>query len=259
MLKVYSASAGSGKTYTLTKEYLKLALRPGEKDDYFRHILAVTFTNAAANEMKNRILDRLRDLGDPAKDSPLLNELVAELYPAANADAFEVAKMELRRKAQSVFRTILHKYADFSVTTIDSFTQRIVMAFTDELGLPYSFEVELETDEVLELAIDNLIEKAGLEEMDEITSILSDYYSNTATEGKSWNQLPELLKEFGRNLTSDQFYEAVNAAQEVSPGALRAIRAQIMAHNQQLETDSSWARAAGLAVNRDAGLTENDF
>ncbi|HLL94930.1 MAG TPA: UvrD-helicase domain-containing protein [Spirosoma sp.] len=259
MLKVYSASAGSGKTYTLTKEYLKLALRPGEKDDYFRHILAVTFTNAAANEMKNRILDRLRGLGDPAKDSPLLNELVAELYPAANADAFEVAKMELRRKAQSVFRTILHKYADFSVTTIDSFTQRIVMAFTDELGLPYSFEVELETDEVLELAIDNLIEKAGLEEMDEITSILSDYYSNTATEGKSWNQLPELLKEFGRNLTSDQFYEAVNAAQEVSPSALRAIRAQLMAHNQQLETDVVGQGQRAWKRITDAGLSETDF
>lgn len=259
MFKVYSSSAGSGKTYTLTKEYLKLALRPGEKDDYFRHILAVTFTNAAANEMKNRILDRLRDLADPAGDSPLLGELVRELYPTTQADAFEVAKMELRRKAASVFRNILHQYADFSVTTIDSFTQRIVMAFTDELGLPYSFEVELETDEVLELAIDNLTEKAGLEEMDEITAILSDYYTNTATEGKSWNQLPELLKEFGRNLTSDQFYEAVNAAQELSPGALRAIRQQLMDHNRQVETDvvaqgqRAWQRIT------DAGLADADF
>ena len=260
MLKVYSASAGSGKTYTLTKEYLKLALRPGEKDDYFRHILAVTFTNAAANEMKNRILDRLRDLGDPEKDIPLLTELVAELYPhAPGTDAFEVAKTELRRKAASVFKTILHKYADFSVTTIDSFTQRIVMAFTDELGLPYSFEVELDTDEVLELAIDNLIEKAGLEEMDDITAILSDYYTNTATEGKSWNQLPELLKEFGRNLTSDQFYEAVNAAQELSPGALRAIRLQLMEHNQQAETDVIGHGQRAWQLITDAGLSETDF
>ncbi|GAB3640220.1 UvrD-helicase domain-containing protein [Spirosoma arcticum] len=260
MFKVYSASAGSGKTYTLTKEYLKLALRPGSTDDYFRHILAVTFTNAAANGMKNRILDRLRDLADPDKDIPLLSDLTAELYQhAPGTDAFAVAKGELRRKAASVFRTILHKYADFSVTTIDSFTQRIVMAFTDELGLPYSFEVELETDEVLELAIDNLIEKAGLEEMDEITTILSDYYTNTATEGKSWNQLPELLKEFGRNLTSDQFYEAVNAAQELSPGALRAIRQQLMAHNRQAETDivSHGQRAWQLIAN--AGLSDADF
>lgn len=259
MFKIYSSSAGSGKTYTLTKEYLKLALRPGEKDDYFRHILAVTFTNAAANEMKNRILKNLADIAD-TKESPLLNELVIELYGTPlGTDSFKIAKDNLRRKASSVFKTILHRYADFSVTTIDSFTQRVVMAFTDELGLPYSFEVELETDEVLELAIDNLIEKAGTEEMEEITTILTEYYAHTANEGKSWNQLPELLKEFGRNLTSDQFYEAVNAAQELSPGALRAIRTQLLDFTQQIEADiighgqRAWKRIT------DAGLGETDF
>lgn len=259
MFKIYSSSAGSGKTYTLTKEYLKLALRPGAEDSYFRHILAVTFTNAAANEMKSRILDRLRDIAD-GNESPLLHDLVNELYGhPLGTDAFEPAKADLRQKASSVFRTILHRYADFSVTTIDSFTQRVVMAFTDELGLPYSFEVEMDTDEVLELAIDNLIEKAGVEEMDEITTILSEYFASTADEGKSWNQLPELLREFGKNLTSDQFYEAVNAAQQLSPGAIRAIRMQLQEHNQQLETDvvaqgqRAWQRIC------DAGLSEADF
>ena len=259
MFKIYSSSAGSGKTYTLTKEYLKLALKPGVKDDYFRHILAVTFTNAAANEMKNRILERLSDIAG-TKELPLLDELVADLYGLTpNTDSFDVAKANLRQKASSVFKTILHRYADFSVTTIDSFTQRVVMAFTDELGLPYSFEVEMETDEVLELAIDNLIEKAGTEEMDEITTILSEYYSNTATEGKSWNQLPELLKEFGRNLTSDQFYDAVNAAQELSPGALRAIRLQLLEHNRRIETTiiDQGQRAWSMITSK--GLSEEDF
>ncbi len=261
MFKIYSSSAGSGKTYTLTKEYLKLALGPGEgrKDDYFQHILAVTFTNAAANEMKNRILEKLSELAN-REESALLNDLLLELYGVLPHDAsFDARKAELQRKAESVFKTILHRYADFSVTTIDSFTQRVVMAFTDELGLPYSFEVELETDEVLELAIDNLIEKAGTDEMGEITTILSEYYNHVASEGKSWTQLPELLKEFGRNLTSDQFYEAVNAAQELSPPDLRAIRLQLMEHNRRIETDiidqgkRAWKRIA------DAGLDETDF
>ncbi len=259
MFKIYSSSAGSGKTYTLTKEYLKLALRPGEQDGYFRHILAVTFTNAAANEMKNRILKNLSEIAGTG-ESPLLNELVAELYgTTSGTDSYTIAVTELRRKASSVFRTIIHRYADFSVTTIDSFTQRIVMAFTDELGLPYSFEVELETDEVLELAIDNLIEKAGTDEMGEITTILSEYYTHTAAEGKSWNQLPELLKEFGRNLTSDQFYEAVNAAQELSPGALRAIRTQLVDHNQQVETEIIGHGKRAWQLITDAGLDESDF
>ncbi|GAB3893552.1 UvrD-helicase domain-containing protein [Spirosoma agri] len=260
MFKIYSSSAGSGKTYTLTKEYLKLALRPTEQDGYFRHILAVTFTNAAANEMKNRILERLSDIAG-GKELPLLNELVTELYGihAATDESFAIAKADLRRKADAVFKTILHHYADFSVTTIDSFTQRVVMAFTDELGLPYSFEVEMDTDEVLELAIDNLIEKAGTDEMDEITTILSEYYTHTAAEGKSWNQLPELLKEFGRNLTSDQFYEAVNAAQELSPNALRQIRTQLLTHNQQVETTIIGHGQRAWKLITDAGLDETDF
>ncbi|QHV94997.1 UvrD-helicase domain-containing protein [Spirosoma endbachense] len=260
MFKIYSSSAGSGKTYTLTKEYLKLALRPNEQDGYFRHILAVTFTNAAANEMKNRILERLADIAG-GKELPLLDELVIELYGvhAASESAFDIAKADLRRKADSVFKTILHRYADFSVTTIDSFTQRVVMAFTDELGFPYSFEVELDTDEVLELAIDNLIEKAGTDEMDEITTILSEYYTHTAAEGKSWNQLPELLKEFGKNLTSDQFYEAVNAAQELSPGALRNIRTQLLNHNQEVETAIIGHGQRAWKLISDAGLDETDF
>ncbi len=259
MFKIYSSSAGSGKTYTLTKEYLKLALRPGAEDGYFRHILAVTFTNAAANEMKSRILDRLHDIAG-AVESPLLTELVEELYGhPRGTDAFVVAKADVRQKAQSVFETILHRYADFSVTTIDSFTQRVVTAFTDELGLPYSFEVEMDTDEVLELAIDNLIEKAGTDEMDEITTILSEYFTDTAAEGKSWYQLPELLKEFGRNLTSDQFYQAVNAAQELSPVALRAIRTQLLDHNQQVEADIVAHGQRAWTLITAAGVDEKDF
>lgn len=259
MFKIYSSSAGSGKTYTLTKEYLKLALRPGERDDYFRHILAVTFTNAAANEMKNRILEQLTKMAGAA-ELPLLDELVTDLYgyPPAS-DPFYIAKAELRQKAASVFKTILHRYADFSVTTIDSFTQRVVMAFTDELGLPYSFDVEMETDEVLELAIDNLIEKAGAEEADEITTILSEFYTHEAAEGRSWNQLPEMLKEFGRNLTSDQFYEAVNAAQELSPQALRTIRGQLLAHTQQFQASIIEQGQRAWKRMTDAGLDEKDF
>ena len=259
MFKIYSSSAGSGKTYTLTKEYLKLALGPGVKEDYFRHILAVTFTNAAANEMKSRILDRLRDVA-AGQDSPLLTDLVTELYGCtADSDAFAPARAELCLRADRVFKTILHRYADFSVTTIDSFTQRVVMAFTDELGLPYSFEVEMDTDETLELAVDSMIEKAGVAEMDEITTILSDYFSDTAADGKSWNQLPETLRDFGKNLTSDQFYEAVNAAQELSPAALRVIRQQVQAFNTALETDVVAHAGRAWQCITDAGLSEVDF
>lgn len=259
MFKVYSSSAGSGKTYTLTKEYLKLALHPEQGKDYFRHILAITFTNAAANEMKSRILERLREIAQ-GEEMPLLDDLTTELPEhARHPDGFLATKNALRVKAKEVFKAILHDYSNFSVTTIDSFTQRVVTAFTDELGLPYSFEVEMDTDEVLSQAVDNLIEKAGAEELDEVTDILTQYYRETAAEGDNWNRLPELLRDFGKNLTSDQLYEAVNAVQELTPGAIHAMRTKMLAFKQQMETDI-------LAIGKQAWdlitaqhLSETDF
>jgi ATP-dependent exoDNAse (exonuclease V) beta subunit len=261
VFKIYSSSAGSGKTYTLTKEYLKLALAPDRKPDYFRSILAVTFTNAAANEMKDRILRELQQMAGSGDVSPLLNDLTTELYKGvvSGTPAFTDAQQSIRQKAELVFRTILHRYADFSVTTIDSFTQRVVTAFTDELGLPYSFEVEMDTSEVLEEAIDTLLEKAGTDEMDEITTVLREYYMHTATEGDSWLMLPQTLSEFGHNLTSDQFYQAVTAAQELSPGAIRAIRQQLIDHNKQVETDIIGLGQQAWQLIVGQGLSETDF
>ena len=274
MFRIYSSSAGSGKTYTLTKEYLKLALQPGtggtdptrspvpvSADTYFRHILAITFTNAAANEMKSRILSRLEGIA-AGQESPMLTDIVAELTgQRPGTDAFLIAQTDLRSRARAVFGSILHNYSDFAVTTIDSFTQRVVMAFTDELGLPYSFEVEMDTDAVLAVAVDNLIEKAGADEGDmaQITDILSAYYRQTAAEGKSWNDIPKLLQTFGKNLTSDQLYQAVAAVQELTPGAIRAIREQLTAYTDDFERQvldaghRAWAQITG------AGLSEDDF
>ena len=260
MLKIYSSSAGSGKTYTLTREYLRLALDPDQRAGYFGSILAITFTNAAANEMRNRILKELVGISGEQSASPLLNDLTRAFSKAEpGTPAFEAMQVRLRQRAALVFRTILHNYADFSVTTIDAFTQRVVTAFTDELGLPYSFDVEMDTEAVLEVAIDNLIEKAGTDEMAEITTILSEYYRLTAEDGKSWNQLPATLKEFGKNLTSDQHYDAVSAVQALSPTALRTIRSQLVSHNRTIEADIVGHAQRAWSLITGAGLTEDDF
>lgn len=259
MFTIYSSSAGSGKTYTLTKEYLKLALKAGEQPSYYRHILAVTFTNAAANEMKSRILEQLRAIGEGESDS-MLDVLTAELSGfAVGTDPHEIEKGRVVKRAREVFRSILHGYSDFSVTTIDSFTQRVVMAFTDELGLPYSFEVEMDTEAVLELAVDNLIEKAGADQMEEITDVLKQYYRETAAEGESWYNIQAALQRFGNHLTSDQHYDAVQGVQELSPTAIRAMRDRMMTFTQQMRTDVvAAARSAWDAVTGQ-GLSELDF
>ncbi len=259
MFAIYSSSAGSGKTYTLTKEYLKLALKPGEQPSYYRHILAVTFTNAAANEMKSRILEQLRAIAtnDPTSMIDVLTEELSGL--AAGTDAHEIEKGRVAKRAAEVFRSILHGYSDFSVTTIDSFTQRVVMAFTDELGLPYSFEVEMDTEAVLELAVDNLIEKAGADQMDEITDVLKQYYRETAAEGESWQNLSVVLSKFGNHLTSDQYYDAVQGVQQLTPTAIRSMRDRMLTYTKEVQAEiiaagqSAWDEITG------AGLSEVDF
>ena len=151
--RIYSSSAGSGKTYQLTKEYLLLAL--GSDDPaYFKHVLAITFTNDAAGEMKHRIVDALRNFAYPPAGKPdgLLADIAAEL---------QLPETEVRRRAAATFRLVLYHYADFGVSTIDSFVQRIVTAFTRELGLPATFEVELDTDAVLQSAVAALLDKVN--------------------------------------------------------------------------------------------------
>ncbi|KAB7730268.1 AAA family ATPase [Rudanella paleaurantiibacter] len=263
MFTIYSSSAGSGKTYTLTKEYLKLALKPGAPSGYYRHILAVTFTNAAANEMKDRILKQLQYMcsdDESVRNGSMLNVLTEELTGhKIGTDAHTLARDDVSAKAREVFRAILHGYSDFSVTTIDSFTQRVIMAFTDELGLPYSFEVEMDTDEVLELAVDNLIEKAGAEQMEEITEVLSQYYRETAAEGESWGNVPMALQAFGKHLTSDQHYEAVRGVQELSPTAIRSIRQRMRDYITQAEADIiAVGQQAWLCIEQN-NLSEVDF
>ena len=121
-LNIIRASAGSGKTYTLTEEYLKFALR---EPDSFRHILAVTFTNKATAEMKNRIVGELYRLSG-GQESKHLQPLIA---------ALGITETELRARAGSVLQKILHAYSLFSVSTIDSFFQQIIRSFTREIGI----------------------------------------------------------------------------------------------------------------------------
>ncbi|HEX5743381.1 MAG TPA: UvrD-helicase domain-containing protein, partial [Flavobacteriaceae bacterium] len=111
--KVYNASAGSGKTFSLVKEYLKIVLRTNDASQ-FQHILAITFTNKAANEMKERIVKNLRQFAD---DTILMNptDMFLKIVEEINIDA-----PLIHQRSKSVLQQILTKYGLFSVSTIDS-------------------------------------------------------------------------------------------------------------------------------------------
>ena len=180
--QVYKSSAGSGKTYTLVKEYLKIVLPQPEK---MRQILAITFTNAAAAEMKSRIIEELGQIASLAqtpgnkKARNLLNEILEGIKEEGKATP---SVKLLIANAQKVLTEILHNYSDFSVSTIDSFVHRIVRTFAFDLRIPVNFEIELDADSLLTKAVDMLISRAGSDE--KLTELLVRFILNQADEDK---------------------------------------------------------------------------
>jgi ATP-dependent exoDNAse (exonuclease V) beta subunit len=173
---VYNASAGSGKTYTLVQKYLEACF---SSKTPFQNILAITFTNKAAAEMKNRVIKALKELAakeGAGKDTSLF--------------AYFQAKMNwteemLAQKSADLLEEILHDYSSFSISTIDKFTHRIVRSFAMDLHLPLNFEVVMDQDKMIDEIVDSLIAKAGTDK--ELTKLLLDFMETKADDDASWD------------------------------------------------------------------------
>lgn len=183
---VYKSSAGSGKTFTLVKEYLKAVL---VKPSDFRLILAITFTNKAANEMKERVISNLKELSssEPDINSSTIKFLLPDLLQET-----KLSSVELKKNASYALGLILHHYSDFAIGTIDSFIHKIIKTFAYDLHLPLNFEVELDANKILNQAIDILISKVGLDE--QLTNVLLSFTISKIQDESDWNIENDLLK-----------------------------------------------------------------
>lgn len=157
MLDLQKASAGSGKTYTLARKFLEYMLVTGnpprlrrgkELEDALRHILAITFTNKATAEMKDRIVTRLADLANPALD-PAKTTYMADFENLTGQSADEI-----RAAAKDALFILLNNYSDFQVSTIDAFFQTILRTFAYEIGMNDSYDLELDSDFISRAAVD---------------------------------------------------------------------------------------------------------
>ncbi len=197
-LTIYRSSAGSGKTYTLAKEYLKLALR---SKDYYQKILAVTFTNRAAEEMKERVLEFLIAIARGK------HELIS-VY----SNELEKSEDQIIEAAKSSLTHLLHHYGYFNITTIDTFFHRVIRSFSREIGLQGSFGIELDTDKVAEFITSSVYE--GVETNKQLKDWLVEFSMEGLLEGEGYETkgqvsklAKQLFQEEFKKLPQDQFVD----------------------------------------------------
>lgn len=243
---IYRSSAGSGKTRTLAKEYLKLALN--HRSDYFKHILAVTFTNKATQEMKDRIIQYLSDFS-----SGRTNELAEELRSELNLD-----NLTFRNHCQDTLTVLLHHYDHFSISTIDAFFQRVIRSFTRESGLTGDYRLEVDQDIVLEEVVDSLIDELGSKR--ELTEWVVEFAKDNLENERAWDVRYNLI-EFSREIFREEFKaieeEVVNTTGV--PGFFRAFRNELWALKSAFHVKVSKPAMEALDIIKSHGWDLADF
>ena len=199
-LLVYKASAGSGKTFTLAVQYIRQLI----EDPYsYRRILAVTFTNKATTEMKERILSQLYGIATSLKSS---DGYLKEIMKTSNKSVDEI-----RKAADTALKNIIHDYSRFRIETIDSFFQSVMRNLARELELGANMTIELNNGDVLSDAVDSMIEK--LDRMSPTLYWLLEYIEERIADDKRWNVSSE-IKGFGRNIFDEEYIEKGVALRE---------------------------------------------
>lgn len=245
--KIYNASAGSGKTYTLSRAYLKIILsRPFS----FKRVLALTFTNKAVNEMKGRILDslfRFSKVTSVNKAPPLFLDIMGEL---------ELSVSQLQKLSTLRLKEILHNYAFFDISTIDKFTHRLIRTFARDLKIPQNFEVVLDTDLLLDEAVARILSKAG--EDKQLTKVLLDFALEKIDDDRSWDIGYDLLK-IGKLLFNENNISHLELLKDKKLPDFKALKEKILLNLKNAEQKAITIATNTLTYISETGLEMTDF
>ena len=183
---VYRSSAGSGKTYTLAVNYISLAIGGVLfKKDYYKKILAITFTNKAAKEMKERVLHYLYNLSQKNDIDNILHAIKLQTNLTEKL-IFDFSK--------SLYNNIIHNYSDLGIQTIDKFTYKIVKSFSRDLGVNNDFELELDSQKTIQPVVTLLLNKVS-DKNKSLSNVLVDFTMQKIDEGNS-NNIQQDLEAF---------------------------------------------------------------
>ncbi len=248
-LITYKSSAGSGKTSTLVIEYLAIAL---QKPSQFRQIIALTFTQKATAEMKERLIDSLVSLKNMDETNP---DSSIDYVIAAIAKKTGFNNQEIKFKSDLLLRNILHNYGDFGFSTIDSFVVRIVKSFAHDLQLSANFEIELDSNKLITEAIEQLNELIGRNK--EITSFMLDYANEKLDDEKS-PDLDDPLSNLGRLIFDSKHYKSIDSIKDVKLESFVEIKKELQTKiNTIIKTVKDFGNQ-GLDCINNNGLRKGD-
>lgn len=196
-----NASAGSGKTYTLVHRLLMICLRHPNQSDAIKTILALTFTNKAANEMKERILFYL---GEFIKDEYSENQDLKNIQNALKNQGYQLTLEDLHHRSQKVLDYILHHYSTLNIGTIDKFNSRLVKSFAYELGLAQNFNLEIQAEPYLIEAVDKMLDEIGEEQT--VSDAFMDFVNYNLDNNERVN-LNQSLYNSAKKFVSDVHYQ----------------------------------------------------
>ncbi len=246
---IFNASAGSGKTYQITKAYLKRILSaPGVQT--FRQLLAITFTNKAVAEMKERILSTLYAFSKaevPTGNRTMFKEI---------SDELQLEPSLLRQRAGETLKGVLHNYTFFEILTIDKFTHKIIRAFAKDLKISQHFEVELDTDLLLDEAVGELLSRVGHDP--QITRILVNYALEKVDSEKSWD-ISYDLKKTGRLLFDETHYLRLQQLEKKEILRFSELKSSIKKKMTAVQTHVSHSAQQALATIERMGFSLEDF
>ncbi len=246
---IYDASAGSGKTYTLVKEYLKIILL-SKKPDAYRNILAITFTNKAVHEMKSRVVGSLSEF---AKEKP--SEKALQLMQLINTET-GLSLSKITEKAKRIIKNLIHNYASFDISTIDKFTHRVIRAFAHDLNLPITFEISLDTENLLTEAVDAIISQAG--EDKELTDLLVNFTMEKTDDDKNWDISQEIM-ETGKMILNENNREEITHLNTKDIAEFIEIKNKLTELCKQIETETIELASEALAIIDNNGIDLKSF
>ena len=248
MFKIINASAGSGKTYNLVKEYLVKLLSTNSNDE-FKNIVALTFTNKAVFEMKQRIISVLSSFSEKNKrdfDS-MFNLIKSEL---------NISDRHLQSKSRIVLKKILHDFSNFEIQTLDRFTLKIVRSFYRDLDLSYKFHVELNSKIILEEVVERIINKVG---KDQIISELLKRYSFQKMEETLSNDISSNLFLIAKLLIREQDISNLNELSAFSIYDFSEQEIKLRKMSKSIESNINNIGKEALKLICSKNLDYNDF